>query len=53
MIALIYQFNDDFVDARPFVHDVMDCVALFRADAWDAWDAAWDDLFNCWCGCQL
>lgn len=54
VIALGGQFNADFRDARPFVHDVMDCIALFRADSWeDSWDAAWYDLFDCWCGCPL
>lgn len=40
-----------FLDARPIVLDVMDANALFRAAG--AWDAAWDDLFHCWCGCPL
>lgn len=43
-------FNDDFLGARPCVHEVMDGVALFMAHEWDA---AWDDLFHCWCGCPL
>lgn len=50
MIALIGHFNDDFLAARPFVDEVIDGNALFMADAWDA---AWDDLFDCWCGCPL
>lgn len=50
MIALVGHFNDDFVDARPYVHEVMDAGALFTVPAWDA---AWDDLFDCWCGCSL
>lgn len=50
MIALGGHFNEDFLDARPFVHDVMDDDALFMAGVWDA---AWDDLFDCWCGCTL
>lgn len=40
----------DFLRARPLVLGVMDDVALDRADAWAA---AWDDLFDCWCGCPL
>lgn len=50
MIALVGHYNDDFLYARPFVEDVMDVGALFRAGAWDA---AWDDLFDCWCGGAL
>lgn len=50
MIALVGHFNDDFLDARPAVREVMDGAALFRAHAWDA---AWVDLFHCWCGCPL
>lgn len=50
MIALVGHYNEAFLDARPFMHDSMDGVALFMADAWDA---AWDDLFDCWCGCPL
>lgn len=50
MIALVGHYNDAFLDARPFVCDVVDDAALFAADAWDA---AWDDLFDCWCGCPL
>lgn len=50
MIALVGHYNDDFVAARPLVSDVMDAVALLTAGAWDA---AWDDLFDCWCGCPL
>lgn len=46
MIALIAQLDTAFFCARPFVRDVMDEVALFAADAWD-------DLFDCWCGCPL
>lgn len=50
MIALVGQFNTAFLDARPAVYEVMDDAALYLAGAWDA---AWDDLFHCWCGCPL
>lgn len=40
----------DFLRARPLVLGVMDGVALAGAGAWDA---AWEDLFDCWCGCPL
>lgn len=43
-------FDTAFLDARPLVLDVMDTIALIRAREWDA---AWDDLFDCWCGCPL
>lgn len=39
-----------FLDARPLVRDVLDFAALVRAHTWDD---AWDDLFDCWCGCPL
>lgn len=48
--VLSEHFNGDFLDARPQVHEVMDGVALFVVHEWDA---AWDDLFHCWCGCPL
>ena len=50
MIALVGHYNEAFLAARPFVRDVVDDDALFAADAWGA---AWDDLFDCWCGCSL
>lgn len=50
MIALVGHYNEAFLAARPFVRDVVDDDALFAADAWDS---AWDDLFDCWCGCTL
>lgn len=50
MIALVGHFNEDFLDARPFVHDVMGDDALFMAGVWDA---AWADMLHCWCGCPL
>lgn len=50
MIALVGHYNEAFLAARPFVRDVVDDAALFSAYAWDA---AWDDLFDCWCGCPL
>lgn len=50
MIALVGHFNTAFLDARQAVYEVMDADALFMAGAWDA---AWDDLFDCWCGCSL
>ena len=50
MSVLSEHFNGDFAGARPYVREVMDEDALFMADAWDA---AWDDLFQCWCGCPL
>lgn len=50
MSVLSEHFNDDFLGARPCVHEVMDGVALFVVHEWDA---AWDDLFHCWCGCPL
>lgn len=50
VIVLSGSFNANFAVARPYVHEVMDEVALFVADEWDA---AWDDLFHCWCGCPL
>lgn len=54
MIALVGHYNWGFVDARPTMDEVLDDIALFRADAWeDSWDAAWNDLFDCWCGCPL
>lgn len=45
-----YHLDTAFLYARLFVEDVMDVGALFRAGAWDS---AWDDLFDCWCGCPL
>lgn len=42
--------NLDFLDARPFVCDVMGDDLLFIVPAWYA---AWDDMFHCWCGCPL
>lgn len=50
MNIYVDQFNYTFLNARPYVCDVMDDAALFAANAWDA---AWDDLFHCWCGCPL
>lgn len=50
MIALGGHYNEAFLAARPFVDNVLDGAALFKAGAWDA---AWDDLFHCWCGCPL
>lgn len=52
-VACVY-YNTDFLAARPLVWEVMgevmDYVALFAADEWDA---AWEDLVHCWCGCPL
>lgn len=45
-----WDFNTDFLGARPLVWEVMDDAPLFAADAWDA---VWEDLFHCWCGCPL
>lgn len=50
MIALVGHYNEAFLYARPYVCDVMDDDALRREGTWDA---AWDDLFDCWCGCPL
>lgn len=51
MIVLVGHFNDTFLAARPYVHDVVGGLALF--DNAGAWEAAWDDLFHCWCGCPM
>ena len=50
MIALVGHYNEAFLDARPLVRDVMGDDILYMEHAWDA---AWDDLFHCWCGCPL
>lgn len=44
------QLNEDFLEARPLVSDVMGANALRAAGAWDA---AWTDMLHCWCGCPL
>lgn len=43
-------FNSYFLDARQFVCDVLGYDMLFMGHAWDA---AWDDMLHCWCGCPL
>ena len=50
MIALVGHYNEAFLDARQFVLDVMGDDILYMGHEWDA---AWDDLFDCWCGCPL
>lgn len=50
MIALVGHYNEAFLNARPLVRDVMGDDPLFIEHVWDA---AWDDLFHCWCGCPL
>ena len=50
MIAIVGQFNDDFIVARPLVSEVMDEGALFMENAWAV---AWADMLHCWCGCPL
>lgn len=39
-----------FLGARPLVRDVLGDDILY---AGDAWDAAWADMLDCWCGCPL
>lgn len=50
MISLFGHYNEAFLAARTFLRDIVDDVGLFMAGEWDA---AWDDLFDCWCGCPL
>lgn len=44
------EFNSAFLDARPYVCDVLGYDMLFMEHAWDA---AWDDMLHVWCGCPL
>lgn len=50
MIVYCDHLDTAFLEARPYVDEVMDSDALWMTHAWED---AWADMLHVWCGCPL